>query len=98
MNNKILPSGSKFIFEPHIALENKLPCMHHVNLMHSVGIGNIHENIELLYIISGKVKQVRLTEIKTKKGKTYKAQPVLKTSKKEETTKNEEKNDNDLPF
>ena len=54
MNNKILPSGSKFIFEPHIALENKLPCMHHVNLMHSVGIGNIHENIELLYIISGK--------------------------------------------
>lgn len=47
----------------------------------------------------GKVKQVRLTEIKTKKGKTYKAQPVLKTSKKEETTKNEEeKNDNDLPF
>ena len=47
----------------------------------------------------GKVKQVKLTEIKTKKGKTYKAQPVLKTSKKEETTKNEEKDDNDeLPF
>lgn len=51
----------------------------------------------------GKVKAVRITEIKTKKGKTYKAVPVLGTTKKvenkkdnEETTKNEE--NNDLPF
>ena len=43
-------------------------------------------------------KEKNNTIPKTKKGKTYKAQPVLKTSKKEETTKNEEKNDNDLPF
>lgn len=47
----------------------------------------------------GRVKQVRLTEIKTKKGKTYKAQPVLKTSKKEETKNdNEETVLDELPF
>lgn len=47
----------------------------------------------------GETEFVKLTEIKTKKGKTYKAVPVLKTNKKEEQVKNkEEKNDNDLPF
>lgn len=52
----------------------------------------------------GEVESVRLTEVKTKKGKTYKAVPVLgnnkkeeKTEQKEETTKNEEITD-DLPF
>lgn len=46
----------------------------------------------------GEVDKVRLTEVKTKKGKTYKAVPVLgKETKKEETTKQEEQN-NDLPF
>lgn len=54
MNNKILPSNNKFIFEPHIALENKLPCIYHVDLMHRVGAGNVHENIELIYVVSGK--------------------------------------------
>lgn len=34
----------------------------------------------------GEVDTVRITEIKTKKGKTYKAAPVLKREKKEETT------------
>lgn len=51
----------------------------------------------------GDVETVRLKEVKTKKGKTYKAVPVLEETKniKEETTKKEEtteiKND-DLPF
>jgi hypothetical protein len=52
----------------------------------------------------GEVESVRLVEVKTKKGKTYKAVPVLgnnkkeeKTEQKEETTKNEEITD-DLPF
>lgn len=49
------------------------------------------------------VEYVRLTEVKTKKGKTYKAVPILdkKTENKEETTKKEEQttSDNDeLPF
>lgn len=49
----------------------------------------------------GEVDFVRLTEVKTKKGKTYKAVPILEkeTTKKEETTKNEEENTtDDLPF
>ena len=47
----------------------------------------------------GRVDKVILTEIKTKKGKTYKAVPVLTRKKKEEPTKNnEEKNNDDLPF
>lgn len=45
------------------------------------------------------VSNFRLSEIKTKKGKTYKAVPILKkeetTNKKEETTNND---DIDLPF
>lgn len=44
----------------------------------------------------GEVESVRLTEVKTKKGKTYKAVPVLGNNKKEETT-NKETTD-DLPF
>lgn len=50
----------------------------------------------------GEVEQVRIVEIKTKKGKTYKAQPVLGTKNEETRTKNEEKNNDetldDLPF
>lgn len=50
----------------------------------------------------GEVESVRLVEVKTKKGKTYKAVPVLghskKTEQKEETTKNEEEPKDDLPF
>lgn len=44
------------------------------------------------------VEEVRLTEVKTKKGKTYKAVPILGMTKKEkeETTKKED--NNDLPF
>lgn len=46
----------------------------------------------------GEVESVRLTEVKTKKGKTYKAVPVLGNNKKEETTINEEEKTDDLPF
>lgn len=47
----------------------------------------------------GEVENVRLTEVKTKKGKTYKAVPVL-GNKKEETKNNKEEttNNEDLPF
>ena len=47
----------------------------------------------------GEVESVRLTEVKTKKGKTYKAVPVTNKviKKNEEPTKNEE-NEEDLPF
>lgn len=45
----------------------------------------------------GEVEKVLLSEIKTKKGKTYKAVPML-TNKKEETTENKEEQKNDLPF
>ena len=47
----------------------------------------------------GEVESVRLTEVKTKKGKTYKAIPVLGNNKKEEKTEQkEETTDDDLPF
>lgn len=49
----------------------------------------------------GEVETVRLSEVKTKKGKTYKAVPILNKEQKtqEETTnKNEQETYNDLPF
>lgn len=47
----------------------------------------------------GEVESVRLTEVKTKKGKTYKAVPVLGNNKKEEKTEQKEETTiEDLPF
>ena len=47
----------------------------------------------------GEVERVRLVELKTKKGKTYKAVPVLGNNKKEEKTEQKEEATNeDLPF
>ena len=46
----------------------------------------------------GEVENVRLTEVKTRKGKTYKAVPVLGNNKKEEKTEQKEEATNDLPF
>ena len=46
----------------------------------------------------GEVESVRLVEVKTKKGKTYKAVPVLGNSKKEEKTEQKEETTDDLPF
>lgn len=45
----------------------------------------------------GEVERVKLTEVKTKKGKTYKAVPLLGTNN-EETKKNTEETNDDLPF
>lgn len=47
----------------------------------------------------GEVENVRLVEVKTKKGKTYKAVPILGNTKKEEKTEQKEETTNeDLPF
>ena len=48
----------------------------------------------------GEVENVRLTEVKTRKGKTYKAVPVLNNNKtnKEETINKSDETSNDLPF
>lgn len=47
----------------------------------------------------GEVESVRLKEVKTKKGKTYKAVPVLgNNKKKEKTEQKEEATNDDLPF
>ena len=47
----------------------------------------------------GEVESVRLVEVKTKKGKTYKAVPVLGNNKKEEKIEQKEETTNDdLPF
>jgi hypothetical protein len=46
----------------------------------------------------GEVNSVRLTEVKTKKGKTYKAVPVLSGKKQEQTIENKKETENDLPF
>ena len=47
----------------------------------------------------GDVEQVRIVEVKTKQGKTYKAVPVLGKKKEETEKKNEETTNNDeLPF
>ena len=54
--------------------------------------------LESVITYFGKVDKVILTQIKTKKGKTYKAVPVLKSNKKEETKNEKEESDNDLPF
>lgn len=54
--------------------------------------------LESVITYFGKVDKVILTQIKTKKGKTYKAVPALKANKKEETKNEKEESDNDLPF
>lgn len=47
----------------------------------------------------GEVESVRLSEIKTKKGKTYKAVPILNRENNEiKEDKNEEETSDDLPF
>lgn len=49
----------------------------------------------------GEVESVRLVEVKTKKGKTYKAVPILnseQSTKKETPNTNEETTSDDLPF
>ena len=55
--------------------------------------------IESVVDYFGEVESVRLVEVKTKKGKTYKAVPVLGNSKKEEKTEQKEETTNNvLPY
>ena len=60
----------------------------------STGSSIFHESIVDYF---GEVDQVRIVEVKTKKGKTYKAQPVI-GKKKEETNKMEIEENDELPF
>lgn len=46
----------------------------------------------------GEVENVRITEVKTKKGKTYKAVPVLSKKQEEIKKDNEQTTNEDLPF
>lgn len=60
----------------------------------STGSSIFHESIVDYF---GEVEQVRIVEVKTKKGKTYKAQPII-GKKKEETNKMEIEENDELPF
>ena len=60
----------------------------------STGSNIFHESIVDYF---GEVEQVRIVEVKTKKGKTYKAQPII-GKKKEETNKMEIDENDELPF
>ena len=55
MNNKILLSEkiSDIIYEPHIIREDKLPFIFHIDNVERRSMANLHENIELLYIMEG---------------------------------------------
>lgn len=61
----------------------------------STGSEIFHESIEDYF---GEVEQVRIVEIKTKKGKTYKAQPIIGKKKEEKTNKMEIDENDELPF
>lgn len=61
----------------------------------SSGSEIFRESVEDYY---GDVDRVRITEVKTKKGKTYKAVPILSSKKKEQTIENKEESKDDLPF
>ncbi len=50
MNQNIL---SKAVFEPHILRDKELPMIIHCSWLSRRGVFNIHENIELLYILEG---------------------------------------------
>ena len=55
MNNKILLSEeiSDIIYEPHILRKDKLPFIFHIDNVKRRALANLHENIELLYILEG---------------------------------------------
>ena len=44
------------------------------------------------------INEFKISEVKTKKGKTYKATPKILNKKEETTNKKEETTNNDLPF
>ncbi len=55
MNNKILLSEaiSEIIYEPHIKRKDTLPFIFHIDNVKHRAMANLHENIELLYIMEG---------------------------------------------
>ena len=53
MNNKILPKSSEVTFEPHTGMYEQLPFIFHTDSPRKTGCCNIHENVELLYVIFG---------------------------------------------
>lgn len=63
MNNKILLSEdiSDIVYEPHIVRRDTLPFIFHIDVIGCCAMANLHENIELLYIMEGE-GQVHLGE------------------------------------
>ena len=55
MNNKILLSEeiSDIVYEPHIKRKDTLPFIFHIDDIRCRAMANLHENIELLYIMEG---------------------------------------------
>ena len=55
MNNKILLSEeiSDIVYEPHIKRKDTLPFIFHIDDIRGRAMANLHENIELLYIMEG---------------------------------------------
>lgn len=55
MNNKILlrEEISDIVYEPHIRRKDKLPFIFHIDDVRCNAMANLHENIELLYIMEG---------------------------------------------
>ena len=55
MNDKILLSEeiSEIVYEPHINRADKLPFIFHIDDIRCRAMANLHENIELLYILEG---------------------------------------------
>ncbi len=55
MNNKILRSKeiSDIIYEPHVRRKDELPFIFHIDNVKRRAMANLHENIELLYIMEG---------------------------------------------
>ena len=55
MNDKILLSEeiSEIVYEPHIKRADKLPFIFHIDDIRCRAMANLHENIELLYILEG---------------------------------------------
>ena len=55
MNNKILLSKdiSDIVYEPHIKRKDTLPFIFHIDDIERPAMANLHENIELLYMMEG---------------------------------------------
>ena len=59
MSNNILLNA---IFEPHVMKSKELPCIIHVTWLKRRGVYNVHQNIEILYIMQGTGRVINGTE------------------------------------